>query len=304
MFDENNLPTVTVGCPISNRSYLIDRYLDGILGLDYPKDKIKIYFLFNNSEDTTEYDLKRFKNKYIKDYLNITIEKYNIPARKDKRITGYRNETYRRLSELRNHLLSRIDTDYFFSVDSDIILEPNCLIELLKTNKEIIAAVINNDQILRPYNKHPQIRTNLLKDRVVKRNVGETVEEKVIVSHYIDFPLNEIIEIDYTGAVYLMKKEVCESVKYDFSELGEDIPFCENAKKLGYKIFAHTGLWQKHIMCEYMDYCIENKCQRPCVVIDGGMRVYQYRYKDNFIYPQLHRCAKLVPGEKSLLENL
>jgi hypothetical protein len=294
MIDMNNLPTITIGCPISNRRYLINRYLEAIYKLDYPKDKIKLFFLVNGISDGTECELSHFK-KHAEGYLDVIIEKYKTTSRKDKRETEYRNETFKRLAELRNYMLSKIDTDYFFSVDSDIIVNPNVLIELVKAEKDIIAAVINNDKILKPYNQHPNIRTNLLID-VEKNGIK-------LIKHFMDFPINEIVEVNYTGAVYLMKSEVCKNIKYEFDLQGEDIPFCRNAREFGYKIYAHTGLWQNHIMCEYQQYCIDNKCQSPCIRVDKTTKVYQYKYIDNVVNPNLFRCAKLNTGDTALLNN-
>lgn len=291
----NELPTITIGCPISNRRYLINRYLEAIYNLDYPKDKIKLFFLINGISDGTEIELNNFRHKHKTEYIDIILEKYKTSSRKDKRLTDYRNETYKILTELRNHILSKIDTDFFFSVDSDIIVNPNVLIELVKADKDIIAATINNDSIIKPYNKHPEIRTNLLINKVVS-GVNRIV-------HYMNFPINEIIEVDYTGAVYLMKNQVCKKIKYEFDIQGEDIPFCKNAKNHGFKIYAHTGLWQTHVMCEYQQYCIDNKCQNPCVQLDRNTKVYQYKYKDNVIHPNLFRCSKLIIGDSALLNN-
>lgn len=277
-------PTITIGCPIANRIYLIDKYLDGIQQLDYPKDKIKLYFLVNNCRDGTDIELKKFRDRNKHLYMDIVIEKYKMTFKKDERTANVREGIYRRLAELRNYVLTKIDTDYFFSVDSDIILSPNSLLELVKAKKDIIACIINNDQILRPYKKYPEIRTNLL------------IDHNRQVTHYLNFPLNEIIEVGYTGAVYLMTNEVTKRVRYDYSSLGEDIPFCATARQLGYKIYAHTGLWQQHIMCEYQSYCIENKCLKPCFQVDLNTYVYKYRYIDNVVLPLIARCPNLVSG--------
>jgi hypothetical protein len=269
-----------------------------LLNIDYPKKRIKLYFLINNCTDGTDDELRRFKEKYKNEYLDIILEKYKMPYRKDMRHTKHRQEIYSRLSELRNHVLNNIQTDYFFSVDSDIIVKENVLKELLNANKDIIAAVINNDKILRPYLKYPDIRTNLL----INNYYGEN-KEKIQIKHYMNFPLNEIIEIDYTGAVYLMTKEVCKTVRYGYHKQGEDITFCLNAKEQGYKLYAHTGLWQEHIMCTYQDYCVSNCCKNPCIHVDAQTRVYKYKYIDNVVTPDLIRCGKLNIGSKPLLDN-
>jgi len=292
MIDINNLPTITIGCPIANRAYLIDRFLDAIYNLEYPKEKIKLFFLINNCNDGTDSTIKKFRIRNEKQYLAINIETYKMKFKADKRVAGYRNEIYTRLAELRNYMKFKIDTDYFLSLDSDIMIQSNTLIELLNTQKDIIASVINNDHILRPYSQYPNIRTNLL------------IDSPKGITHYLDFPLDSVVEVDYTGAVYLLSKAVCENknIKYEFDVQGEDIPFSYNARKEGYKLYAHTGLWQYHIMCEYQNYCIENKCQNPCVFY-GGNKIYRYKYHDNETYPNLLKCPHLVEGETSLLKN-
>jgi len=285
------LRTITIGCPISNREYLIDRYLEAIYNLDYPKDKIKLYFLINNCQDGTDSTLRRFKSIHDKEYLEIKLEKYKLPAFKDKRLDTYRNETYRRLTLLRNHILENLDTDYFLSVDSDIILVPNTLKKLLKSKKDIIACLINNDSILQPYREYPHIRTNVL----INNRYNS-------ISHFYEFPLNSIVECDYTGAVYLISKNAYTKCRYDFHEFGEDIPFCLSAKENGFKLYVDTSLFQDHIMCEYQQYCIDNCCQNPCIR-NGNILVYQYKYIDNVVKPNLHLCPKLKKGDEPLLTN-
>jgi hypothetical protein len=306
-----NSKTITIGCPISNRAYLIERFLNGIYKLNYDKKLIKLYFVVNNSKDSTYSDLKEFERKHKDEYLNIKIEKYKIKSAKEARVTKIRLKTYSRLAELRNYILSNIDTDYFFSLDSDIMVDINldCLNKLLEAQKDIIAAVINNDSMLRPNAKYPKIRTNLLK------NVDKGI------THILDWKLNEIFEVDHTGAVYLLTKDVCKNVQYGFHKQGEDMAFCNMAKEKGYKIFAHGGIFLQHIMREYQSFCIENKCQNPCVVLNKKMKIgknedgklgevkndidltYQYKFVDNVKYPDLVGCGKLKKGEKALFNN-
>lgn len=285
------MSTITIGCPISNREYLIDRYLESIYNLDYPKDKIKLYFLINNCQDGTESVLNRFKFMHSKEYLDIKLEKFKLSSFKDKRMDQYRNETYKRLTLLRNYILQNLDTDYYLSLDSDIMVKPHTITKLLDSNKDIIACLINNDSILQPYRKYPFIRTNVLKND----KYGNIV-------HYYDFPLNSIVECDYTGAVYLLSKNAYQKCRYDFHEYGEDIPFCLSAKANGFKLYVDTSLIQDHIMCEYQKYCIDNCCQSPCIR-NGNNRVYQYKFLDNVVSHDLFLCPKVKIGNKPLLTN-
>jgi cellulose synthase/poly-beta-1,6-N-acetylglucosamine synthase-like glycosyltransferase len=107
------LPSVTIGCPISNRQYLIDRYLSGIYNLDYPKQKIKLYFLVNNSKDLTENTLIRFRNKHKNEYNDIIVERYKIEGKKDKRELKVRKEMYKKLAEIRNYVFKKFNKNRF-----------------------------------------------------------------------------------------------------------------------------------------------------------------------------------------------
>lgn len=303
--------TITIGCPISNRAYLIERFLNGVYGLNYDKKLIKLYFVVNNSKDSTYSDLKDFQRKHKNEYLDIKIEKYKMKHAKEARVTKIRLKTYSRLAELRNYILKNIDTDYFFSLDSDIMvdIDLDCLNKLLEAQKDIIAAVINNDSMLRPNAKYPKIRTNLLK------NVDDGI------THIMDWKMNEVFEVDHTGAVYLLTKEVCENVEYGFHKQGEDMAFCNMAKEKGYKIYAHGGIFLQHVMREYQKFCIENRCSKPCVVLNKKMKIsknengelgdvenkfdltYQYKFADNITYANLIGCGKLKKGEKALFNN-
>lgn len=306
------MKTITIGCPISNRAYLIKRFLKGIYGLDYDKKFIKLYFVVNNSNDSTESDLKDFKRKYKNEYMEIKVEKYKMSRAKDERVTRTRLKTYTRLAELRNYVLSNIDTDYFFSLDSDIMLDsnPQCLNMLLKENKDIIAGIINNDSILRPNAKYPNIRCNIL------NNMYDDEGNIKGIKHILSWEKGKVFEVDHTGAVYLLTNDVCKNVKYGFHKQGEDMYFCNMAKEKGYKIYAHGGVFLEHVMREYQSYCIKNRCQNPCMVLHKKMKVgkdqeveqiidtsYQYRFRDNKTYPELVCCGRLKEGEKSLFSN-
>jgi cellulose synthase/poly-beta-1,6-N-acetylglucosamine synthase-like glycosyltransferase len=48
------LPTVTVQLPMYNEMYVAERLLDGVAGIDYPKDKLEIQILDDSTDETTE----------------------------------------------------------------------------------------------------------------------------------------------------------------------------------------------------------------------------------------------------------
>src|SRR5208282_3588365 len=53
-FQLNDLPRVTVQLPIYNEQYVVDRLLDAVCRLDYPKEKLDIQLLDDSTDETVE----------------------------------------------------------------------------------------------------------------------------------------------------------------------------------------------------------------------------------------------------------
>src|SRR5580698_9982307 len=49
-----DLPRVTVQLPIFNEQYVVERLLDAICRLDYPKDKLDIQLLYDSTDETVD----------------------------------------------------------------------------------------------------------------------------------------------------------------------------------------------------------------------------------------------------------
>src|ERR1700692_601799 len=53
-FEAGELPRITVQLPIFNEQYVVDRLLDAVCRLDYPKDKLDIQLLDDSTDETAE----------------------------------------------------------------------------------------------------------------------------------------------------------------------------------------------------------------------------------------------------------
>lgn len=58
---EDRAPLVTIQLPIYNEALVVERLIDGIIRLDYPKDRLEIQVLDDSSDETTEIALARVK---------------------------------------------------------------------------------------------------------------------------------------------------------------------------------------------------------------------------------------------------
>ena len=59
-FDDNQeLPFVTIQLPIFNEMYVVDRLVDQIVKVDYPKDRFEIHVLDDSTDETVEISKKK-----------------------------------------------------------------------------------------------------------------------------------------------------------------------------------------------------------------------------------------------------
>ncbi|MNV44745.1 hypothetical protein D3C71_1365140 [compost metagenome] len=77
--------------------------------------------------------------------------------------------------------------------------------------------------------------------------------------HVYEWEKNKLLEIDLTGAVYLVDRKVLEQgVRYGFNFQGEDIYFCKEAQKLNFKIFCDTSIKPIHVMSNTIELIARN----------------------------------------------
>ena len=245
-------PLIYIGSPVRNahgedetKAWILPEYLDGILRLDYPKDRITLSFLVNDCVDNSLDLLLNLRNAYKDQYRKIIVNSVDFKVLNYIR-TGGARVGYDHLAMIRNLWLDSLsDEDYIFSVDTDIVMLPNTLSTLLSHNLDMCAALISNlfgnFSICNILNLHTvQKKTH---------NPSEPVRDFVVAAHVQDIPQSEVIEIDVTGAVALMHRKIIDAgVRFSDDKQGEDIAFCTAVKEAGFKIHCDTGHRLFHVM--------------------------------------------------------
>lgn len=248
-----NIPKIAIGCPVRNREWVLPEYLAAIDGV-YWLNK-EYLFLENDSTDSTPYMLKKFNPFSIKmtksDITDKTIVcksclypvkiqfiKSNAPGHQRGE---YNANNYSHLANIRNQFIDMFlstDADYLLSIDSDIIVPPDILQGLLSLADQntIVAAAISNIPG-QPLDGHSP--GNFM------------INQGGMIIHPYEYPLTGTMEVDVTGAVYLIPRKVLEDgVKYGAHEQGEDIYFCRQAKEKGYRLVVNFDCRAKHRMVE------------------------------------------------------
>lgn len=224
---------VMIGCPVRNRAWVLPRYLQSLLELEYPGQKMEYGFIINDCTDETELIMERFAREQAGRVKLFTI---NYGAGR-----GYRRGAYdlTRLAALRNHLLNAFlqsSCDYLFSVDSDIMVAPSTLRCLIEDDCDIISALVCNGHELGDEGIY-----NILQ----KNSEGELIHQR-------EFPRDRVFPVDCTGAAYLIKRAVIarHGVRYSSQQGAEDIGFCAAAQAKGLGIFCDGRLECRHLMHE------------------------------------------------------
>lgn len=160
------------------------------------------------------------------------------------------------------------DYDYFFSVDSDIMLPEDCINKLLEPGKKIISGVyfnkfrINKKDMIFPIlyknmnEKELQTFRAGLSKHALPENQRKMFDEEFKKEYPIlrkqllpeDVEEDKIIRINLCGHGCLMiSREVIEKIKFRYNKAFDDSVFCIDAEKLGYEIYARTGVKCVHL---------------------------------------------------------
>lgn len=274
-----NFPTITIAAPVRNRQEYLPYYLSNIANQSFPKSNTNLYFLINNSTDKSEEILYKFKNEYNAQYNRIKIDKFNrpnIPEDVDIRSANIRmNYIYTHLAEMRNCILFQCKTDWLFSVDTDIMLLPDTLEQLLKSNKKCISALICNGY------KYAEYHNNKTKYKIDAKQYTNIMfyASGGKIRHYRNCD-EGIIEVDITGAVYLIHKDIYKKCRYGFDHQGEDIYFCREVKKMGESLWCDTS----HKLAHCMDLELLEKYKNGKFTFSGKDPINEEKPINELIY--------------------
>ncbi len=217
---------IFVGSPVHGRLNILPYYLEALDRVESITEKI---FLANNC---SEEEIKLLKRHGLVYQMN------DVKSHSERR-----SDRHASLAILRNKLLDIVfneyKSDYFLSVDSDIIVYPEIVKSLLSFNKDIISNLVYNDL-------HFSIA-----DKPHESHIGNIMKkENGSLRHIKPIPMNKLIEVDLTGAVYLINRRVYDAgVRYANRPKGEDAGFCEDAQRKGFKLYCYTRLCE-HLMTD------------------------------------------------------
>ncbi|MCJ7424343.1 glycosyltransferase [Candidatus Bathyarchaeota archaeon] len=196
----SHTPLITVGIVVLNREWIISKVLNSVLSQTYPHNRIFLLIVDGKSKDkTVETAQKILEKSDLKGY-DIVVKKSNIP-------------------EGRNMCIDKMQGEALLFWDSDIIMEPNAIQELVGLMEKQKADIVTGNAI--------SMFVDSVKD--VDAKVEETMKQ----------PTLELIEEAPAAGMghTLISRSVLNSVRFDPDlTICEDYDFSIRAREKKFKI--------------------------------------------------------------------
>lgn len=233
-----------IGCPIYDRSWIFPYWISLIEKQSVPLNDIGFVFVASKEDVETVSLLEKWKSLHpeVKLFDIIYPENVNHFSHPE----GQRHWTiskYENMVNLRNCLLKKVreyQPDYFFSLDSDILITNPSTLELLMAHIKDGADAVNTLMFMTPIGvRFPSVMKWLDQERIRAYRDSE-------------FPLGTYFQSDIIMAAKMMSKEVYNNVDYSIHQQGEDLGWSSNCAENGYKLYCASYIYAIHVMSRAM----------------------------------------------------
>lgn len=290
---------VVISSPVRQAEWCIDRYLDSVYSLDYPKQDLSLYWLIGDTTDRTPDHLKRFRGEHEKEYREITVEEMNFGTPYSPHHWGHYSGNYPielyppeqrqarqrilNMVELKNRCLNQVlnGNDYVLILDADILLQPPTLKHLINIAEKTpdIGAVA--EILWFKWFKWMRPAPNVWEEAeygISNRFLSEITKSKNLVM---------------CGGMcppYLVSRKSVEAgcncdVIYDIPYWGEDRFLSIRAVALGFKLFVDTSFPATHLD------------SNEFAVVDAHWAIYPERDSERFkaVVSEIEKYGRIYP---------
>jgi len=247
------LKHLTIGTIFYNNEWCIDKYLQGLLNLKYPKAYLDIVWVDSSDKDNTYQRLKSFQKNYGHMYNRVILRRLK---RKEYKTVGW----MRNIARARNKVVKTRDpsTDLIF-IDSDCVPPPYGIHDLLHMIDDLGADIAGGITIVHGGIAHNRetgevtiVPTFSLYHHITKRNTFYPIPFGLTKDGLMGLPIElrkKIIRVKGMACGFMyIRKEVLDVIKFRAStKIGEDLDFCKQALEHGFELMGNTDLWYDHL---------------------------------------------------------
>jgi len=238
------MTSVVIGCPIYKRDWILPYWFACISQQNLDFSKIGFVFIASSKDEKTiknlisfrnsRPDIKVFEIEFVDDIVHFEHEKNSRQWSMSK---------YYNMVHLRNCLLKKvreIQPDYFFSLDSDILLTNPNTINFLISHIQDGADGVSPLMFMTP------------NDIMYPSVMNWTDEPGGQAFRQENYPIGSYFKSDIIMAAKMMSKTTYQAIDYEMHPQGEDLGWCANAAKSGLQLYCASYIYAPHIMHEQM----------------------------------------------------
>lgn len=235
---------LAIGCPIYKRDWIFPYWISCIENQNIDFSRTAFVFEVSQNDSETIEMLIKYRNARPDIPEFILDIKEDVPHFDHEEGTRtWSISKYQNMVNLRNSLLSRVrelNPNYFFSLDSDILLTNQNTIQLLIAHVNSGADAVSPLMFMTPVDTmYPSVMN------WINEPGGQAFRKE-------SYPFGEYFESDVIMAAKMMSKDVYTNVNYSLHSQGEDLGWCGNAAKMGYKLYSASYIYAPHIMHKQM----------------------------------------------------
>jgi len=279
MLDGNIKRSVLIGSPVRQKPLILKEFLESLKELK--KDDLDVYYYFvDDNKDEESSNLLFEFSKYEK---NVIVHKaHNEDVYICDDIThNWKEQLIWKVADFKDSIIEHAkhkNFDYIFLIDSDLVLHPYTLKQLVSTGKDIISEIFWTKW--QP--NAPELPQVWMQDVYTQYNVsrGEVLNQYEINKRHQEFisklRIPGIYEVGGLGACTLISKYAIDK-GVSFKEIknlsfwGEDRHFCIRAAALGLSLYVDTNHPAYHIYREkdingVQRYKLKNKAKNITLV--------------------------------------
>lgn len=256
---------IAVGGLFYEAEPFLNTYFRMILAQDYPKDKIRLIWLYGRGQDGTLNRLKQFGVDHGSEYAEFTLFEINritgdLTAEKGHEIAQ------ENVCKCYNHLIELSQPDGLIIMEQDIEAPPNAirrLLELHDKGADITAGVtlVTGGELKIAMKEEgktfslcglPAISGYYLDPKGDYQQIGITLR-KVNAVMVLDDVMGKEMWLDgaATGMSFL-SRPLMNKLKFETNDKNsQDLYYCKRARRAGFKVLVDTGLWYEHLHYKY-----------------------------------------------------
>jgi cellulose synthase/poly-beta-1,6-N-acetylglucosamine synthase-like glycosyltransferase len=206
---ETELPFVTIQLPVFNEKYVVERLIDNIVLLDYPKDKFEIHVLDDSTDDTIEISRRKVEEYQSKGYH------ISLLHRTDR--SGFKAGALK-------EGMKKAKGEFIAIFDADFLPKPDFLRQTLPSFSDTSIGVVQTRW--EHINQHYSLLTEL---QAFQLNVHFTVEQ---LGRY---KAGYMLQFNGTAGIW-RKSCITDAGGWEADTLTEDLDLSYRAQMKGWKI--------------------------------------------------------------------